>query len=389
MNASFLDDQFIHFREIRRKFHQNPELSLRESWTAGFIAERLRDHGIATHANIGGNGVVGVIEGASPGPTVALRADMDALEIVETTGLPYASKNPGKMHACGHDGHMTILLAAGAELAQNRDFNGTVHLIFQPAEEMGGGAQSMIDDGLFARFPCQRMFGLHNWPDLPEGELAVHDGPVMAGACDFTVMFDTTGGHAGMPHLTGDPVLAGGYFVTGLQQAVARAVDPNQAAVATVAGFQGGSTFNVIPDQTKLTGTLRAFSDETIELLRLRLEAIAYSAGSQASCNVKVTYEDFMMPPVVNSRTERDIFRLAGAEVGFKFAQAPILPTMAGDDFGSFLKHVPGAYAWLGNGNSQGRNARLHQPGYDFNDAIIIPGARLLAKAARLSIAQQ
>lgn len=384
---SFLEGEFPRLKAIRRELHSNPELSLDESWTAKFVADRLREYGVTTFEHVGGNGVVGVIEGIGPGPAVALRADMDALEIAEATGVSYASRNPGCMHACGHDGHMAILIGAGANLARRRDFRGTVHLFFQPAEEKFGGAQMMIDDGLLERFPTRQIFGLHNWPDLPEGDLAVHDGPVMAGARDFNISFHAAGGHAGMLHVTGDPVLAGRYFVTSLQQAVTRAINPYDSAVATVAGFQGGNTHNIIPDVSRLSGTLRAFNDETLGLLRERLEIIAAAAAEVASCSVEITYEDFVMPPVANTTVERNLMREAAAQIGILKCNGHMLPSMAGDDFGVFLKHLPGAYAWIGNGMGSGSDTRLHQPRYDFNDNIIVNAARLLSKTALLALA--
>ncbi|EYR83907.1 amidohydrolase [Shinella sp. 838] len=370
----------------RHTLHAHPELSLEEVWTAGFIRDRLEALGIAVHEKIGGNGLVGVIEGAAPGPAVALRADMDALAISETTGLSYTSKNPGKMHACGHDGHVAILIGTATLLARARDFAGTVYLVFQPAEERFGGARLMIEDGLLERFPFERIFGLHNWPDMPAGEVLLHDGPVMAGTSEFDITFRAEGAHAAMPHLSGDPLLAGGHFLTGLQQAVARAVDPYEAAVATVGSFHGGHTQNIIPQSADLKGTLRAFRMETLTLLRERTRAIAASAAATASCAVDLTFDDPMCPPVANTPAERDLMRAVVHEAGLAAYRGDPRPTMAGDDFGFFLLHRPGAYAWIGNGPAV-FDGRLHQPAYDFNDAIIAPGATLLAGTAIAALA--
>ncbi len=312
---------------------------------------------------------------------------MDALAIHEQTDAPYGSAIPGRMHACGHDGHVAILIGAGLMLARSRDFRGTVHLLFQPAEERWGGAQFMIKDGLLDRFPFTRIFGLHNWPGMPVGQVLVHDGPVMAGSSEFELSFFADGGHAAMPHLTGDPLLAGGHFITGLQQAVGRAVDPYDAAVATVGSFRGGEAQNIIPRSSELKGTLRAFRMATLDLLRERTRSIAAAAAAIASCTFEITFEEPMCPPVVNTPGERDIMRRAVEAAGLTAFAGDNRPTMAGDDFGIFLQHRPGAYAWIGNGPA-GPAGRLHQPSYDFNDAVIRPGALLLAQTARLALAK-
>ncbi|MBM2712912.1 amidohydrolase [Mesorhizobium caraganae] len=371
----------------RHELHAHPELSLEETWTSAFVKERLLELGVTVHDKIGGHGVVGVIKGRRPGPAVALRADMDALQIDERSGPAYASQFPGKMHACGHDGHVAILMGAGMLLARTRDFAGTVYLVFQPAEERLGGARMMIEDGLLDRFPFQRIFGLHNWPGLPVGEVMVHDGPVMAGTSEFDLSFSAEGAHAAMPHLTGDPLLAGGHFLTGLQQAVGRAIDPYEPAVATVGSFQGGHAQNIIPQSAELKGTLRAFRMETLELLRDRTRSIAQSAASIASCGFDLMFDDPPIPPVVNTPAERDLMRQAVKQAGLTASEGAKKPTMAGDDFGLFLQHRPGAYVWIGNGPVM-PDGGLHQPAYDFNDAAVRPGAELLAKTAEIALAK-
>ncbi len=370
---------------MRRELHAHPELSRQEEWTSAFVAERLRAEGIALHERVGGYGLVGVIEGSAPGPAVALRADMDALEITEITGLPYASRNAGCMHACGHDGHMAILIGAGIALARRRDFPGTVHLVFQPAEERYGGAKLMVEAGLFERFPSRQIFGLHNWPGLPAGEVLVHDGPVMAGTSEFYVRFLAEGSHAAMPHLSGDPLLAGGHFMTGLQQAVARAIDPFESAVATVGSFQGGHAQNIIPQEAVLAGTLRAFRMETLTVLRERVLAVAAAAAAMGNCRVDVEFDETLSPPVINTPAERDIMREAIGLAGLTAFGGEGRPSMVGEDFGEFLLHRPGCYAWLGNGPAR-PEGRLHQPAYDFNDEILVPGAALLARAAERAL---
>lgn len=370
---------------IRHALHAHPEIAREEAWTASYVADRLREEGIPFEANIGGHGIVATVEGQGEGPAVALRADMDALEITELSQLPHASKQPGKMHACGHDGHMTILLAAGMHLARTRNFVGTVHLVFQPAEERYGGAREMVAEGLLDRFPVQRFFGLHNWPGLAAGEVVVHDGPVMAGTSEFTATFKGEGAHGAMPHMAGDPILAGGHFMTGIQQAVARAVDPHESAVATVGSFQAGHAQNIIPQEARLTGTLRAYRTETLQLLRARVDSVAAAAAAIAGCRSEVTFDEFLCPPVVNTVAERDIMRQAARTAGLTLAPGDTRPSMAGDDFGDFLVRVPGAYAWIGNGPLQ-PDAGLHQPLYDFNDDIILPAAMLLTRSAELAL---
>lgn len=384
MSASIAAD-FCELVKIRHELHSNPEISLCENWTAAFVTQRLNAMGIPVHTYVGGYGLVGVIDGTSEGPSIALRADMDALEIQEQNQFAYASRRSGVMHACGHDGHMTILLGAAAHLSRTRRFRGTIYLVFQPAEEGHGGAQLMVDGGLFNRFPAQRIFGLHNWPDLTAGDVVVHDGPVMAGADEFVITFMASGGHAAMPHLTGDPLLAGSQFVTGIQQAVARATDPLDAAVVTVASFKCEAAQNIISDRATLSGTFRGQTRQTIALLRSRIEAVAASAAAMAGASVDIAFATEPSPPVVNSPAEAEIMRQAARRAGL-VSRTGIRPSMAADDFGTFLDHLPGAYAWIGNGPSE-KHGRLHQPNYDFNDEIIMPAVLLMAATAELALA--
>ncbi len=369
---------------VRRHLHQHPELSCEEAMTARYIADRLTELGVPFEGDIGGHGLVATIQGQSDGPGVGLRADMDALAISERTGLEYASRHSGKMHACGHDGHVTILLGAAMILMRHRDFAGQVHLIFQPAEERFGGARMMLDDGLLTRFPMRQIFGLHNWPGVPLGAVMVHDGPAMAGTSEFTLRFSAAGGHASTPHLTGDPLLAGGHFMTGIQQAVARSVDPLESAVVTVGSFKGGFAQNIIPQEAELTGTLRGFRTATLMHLRDRVKAVARAAADIAGCNWTLTFDAMLCSPVNNAPQERDILRQAAQTAGLTKAE-PLPPTMGGDDFGDLLAHISGAYAFLGNGELM-PEAGLHQPKYDFNDAAIGPGAMLLAQSALIAL---
>lgn len=364
---------------MRHHLHSHPELSCAEEKTSAYVAEQLADIGLPVVTGIGGHGLVASV--GNDGPSVGLRADMDALAIIEMTGLPYASRNPGVMHACGHDGHMAILMGA-AMILQRQAFSGRVHLVFQHAEERYGGARMMLDDGLLSRFPMERIFGLHNWPGVAAGKVAVHDGPVMAGTAEFSLRFQAAGGHASMPHLTGDPLLAGGQFMVGIQQAVARSIDPMEAAVITVGSFQGGHAQNIIPQQAVLTGTLRAFRAPTLAHLRSRVAAVAQASAQMAGCEWTLDFDPNACSPVVNTAAERDTLRRAAGAALI----APPGPVMAGDDFGEFLSVLPGAYAFLGNGELASE-AGLHQPKYDFNDAAIAPGAELLARAALLALA--
>jgi len=365
--------------EMRHHLHRHPELSCAEEQTAAFLAGRLAELGLSVATRVGGHGLVATV--GQDGPAVGLRADMDALAITELTGLPHASQNPGVMHACGHDGHMAILVGA-AMILQRQSFAGRVHLVFQHAEERYGGARMMLDDGLLSRFPMEKIFGLHNWPGLAAGVVTVHDGPVMAGTAEFSLRFQAAGGHASMPHLTGDPLLAGGQFMVGIQQAVARSVDPMEAAVVTVGSFQGGYAQNIIPQEAVLTGTLRAFRAPTLAHLRTRVAAVAEASAQMAGCGWTLDFDPNPCSPVVNTTLERDILRRAA---GVALVPPPS-PVMAGDDFGEFLSVLPGAYAFLGNGELE-PEAGLHQPKYDFNDAAIAPGAELLARAALLALA--
>jgi amidohydrolase len=378
-----IEEDLPRLRALRQTLHAHPELSLEEGWTSAFIAEELSRLGLEVHTGIGGHGVVAVIRGAGEGAAVALRADMDALAIEERNALPYASQMAGKMHACGHDGHMAMLLGAAVHLARTRRFRGTVYLVFQPAEERYGGAQKMIDDGLLQRFPMQQIFGLHNWPGLKAGAFVIHDGPVMAGTGEFEIEFSAAGAHAAMPHITGDPILAGGLFVTGAQQIVARAVDPQNAAVVTIGSFRGGQAQNIIPKSTVLSGTFRAFLPQVLASIEERLEIMVHSAAAMASVEGQIRFDEIATPPVVNAYGARNLARDAATDLFGADAIESLAPSMAGDDFGVFLQHLPGAYAWIGNGAD---SAGLHLPNYDFNDDIIVRGASFLAATAERAL---
>ena len=371
--------------DIRRRLHADPELSRAEERTAAFVAAQLEEAGIAVLRGFGGHGVVGIVEGRAPGLGVALRADMDALEITEENDLPYRSRNSGRMHACGHDGHVAMLLGVAFRLAETRDFAGTVYLLFQPAEERFGGAQLMLDHGLLERFSIDRIFGLHNWPTLPEGRIVVQDGPAMAGSSEFDITFSAKGGHAAMPHMTGDPIYAGGHFMTTIQGAVARHLDPLDPGVVTIGSFQAGYAQNIIPERAVLAGTLRGFRTPVIKALRERVRVVAAASAAIAGTSHEILFDDPMIPPVTNTRAEAAIMRAAAVAVAGEDVLLAEPPTMAGDDFGVFLQHRPGAYAFVGSGPVP-EGSRLHQPRYDFNDAIIPLGVRFLVETAKRAL---
>jgi hippurate hydrolase len=364
----------------RHHIHAHPETAFEEVDTAAFVAEKLESFGLEVHTGIGRTGVVGVLR-CGDGPAVGLRADMDALHVDELTNLPYASRHPGKMHACGHDGHTTMLLAAARYLAENRPARGTVVFIFQPAEENEGGGRAMVEDGLFARFPVDAVFGMHNWPGLAVGRFALKAGPMMA-ACDtLEVTFRGRGGHGAMPHLCTDPMPAAAHFITAAQTIVSRNVEPTQTAVVSVTQVHGGHTWNVIPDEVRLTGTLRAFDDGVRAMLHRRLkelgEGVARSFAIEADVRIQSGY-----PAVMNSADETAFARDVAREVaGTDAVDEEPTPSMGAEDFSFMLKEKPGCYVWIGNGPGEG-GCLLHNARYDFNDDVLGLGASYWVRLA-------
>ncbi|KIG10900.1 M20 aminoacylase family protein [Caballeronia concitans] len=360
--------------EIRHHIHQHPELSYEEAATSRFVAEKLRAWGYEVTRDVGGHGVVASLRNGTGKRTVGVRADMDALPIHEQTGLPYASVHDGKMHACGHDGHTTVLLGAAQQLAKTRNFDGTVHLIFQPAEEAGAdsGAERMIADGLFERFPCDAIFGLHNHPGVATGTFGFRAGPLMA-ACDTVkVRIVGRGGHAARPHLAVDPVVVGSSIVMGLQSIVSRNIDPNEAAVVTVGSFRAGKAANVIPEDAVLEMSVRSFSATVRETLEKRIRALIASQADAYGATVEI---DFIRgyPVLVNSEAETEFARQVAEElVGKENVIAPFPPIAGSEDFAYYLQKVPGCFVRLGNG--EGR-PMLHNARYDFNDDNLAIGA--------------
>lgn len=358
------------FIALRRRLHAAPELGHNEFATGALAADLLRSWGYEVATGVGGTGVVATMRQGGGERRIGLRADMDALPIAEATGLPYASANAGVMHACGHDGHTTILLAAAKSLAERRNFSGTLRLLFQPAEETGGAVQ-MIEDGLFDRFPVDALFGLHNWPGVPAGEFRFIDGPAMASVDLVIITITGRGGHGAMPHEAVDPVVAASSLVMALQSIVARNVDPLETAVITVGMIHGGTMPNVIPDSVELQITVRAFADAVRERIRERIrvlaEAQAASYGATAIVNHPPGFPALHNHPDETAFARQTAIRHFGAErVG------SLAPLLVSEDFAFMLQKQPGSYLFVGNGAS----ADLHSPNYDFNDAIIEPAAQ-------------
>jgi amidohydrolase len=378
-------DKTLHDRltEWRRHIHAHAELTLHERETAAFVQARLTELGIPFTAGIGGHGVVATLSRGQSNRSVGLRADMDALPILETSGVPYASRNPNVMHACGHDGHTTSLLGAAALLAADATWSGTVQLVFQPAEEGGGGAKSMIADGLFERFPMERIFAYHNWPGLEAGTVAVHDGPVMAAGNRLHFTIDGHAGHAALPHLTRDPMVASAHLLLALQSIVSRSVDPLDSAVVTIATMQAGSAANQIPGQAIMRGTMRTLRNAVRDQIEQAIHRIA--EGVARSFDVGIEVEIPRGNPVTeNTPAERELAAEATVAAGLKLRR-DLAPAMTGEDFAWYLQHRPGAFVWIGNGSAEG-GRELHNANYDFNDAILPAAAGCLAGIARQAL---
>ena len=359
---------------IRRGLHQRPELSFQEEQTAALVAARLTEWGYDVSTGVGGHGVVGTLTLGKGSKRVAVRADMDALPIHEETGLPWASTVAGAMHACGHDGHTTMLLGAAKALAGRRSFDGTVHLVFQPAEEAGGesGAQRMIADGLFDRFPCDAIFGIHNHPGCPTGTFLFGAGPFMSASDRVVITLHGRGGHAARPHLSVDPVVMAGSLIMALQTVVSRNIDPTQTAIVTIGTLRAGHVSNVIPESAELGLSVRSFSEEVRAQLRERIIALANAHAAGYGGTAEIMWEEGT-PVVVNSVAETEFARQVAEElVGPDRVIAPFGPVTGSEDFGWYLKHKPGCFLRLGNGEDR---AMLHNARYDFNDENLTVGA--------------
>lgn len=375
---TFIDESIA----LRHDLHRHPELAWDEHRTGGRVAELLGEWGYEVTTGVGETGVVATLRrGAGVnggGKSIGIRADMDALPIEEASGLDFASTTPGRMHACGHDGHTTILLTAARYLAEGGDFSGTLHLIFQPAEEVGQGARRMIDDGLFERFPCDAVFGLHNWPGLPAGKLGFVDGPAMASVDWIGIRVVGKGGHGAAPHETVDPVVAAAHLITALQTIVSRNVAPLDTAVVTVGSIHGGDAANVIPDHVDLKLTVRTFRAEVREALQRRIPELArnIAAGFGATAEVEMRRG---FPSVVNHPAETAFARTVATDLfGSEGLIADMAPRTASEDFAFMLEARPGSFLFVGTGDGE----PLHSPRYRFNDAVIAPAAAFWARLA-------
>jgi amidohydrolase len=366
---------------LRRDIHAHPELCYEEVRTSDIVAAKLTEWGIPIHRGLGKTGVVGIVKAGTSTRAIGLRADMDALPMQEHNTFAHASRHAGKMHACGHDGHVAMLLAAAQHLATDRHFDGTVYLIFQPAEEGGGGAKAMIEDGLFERFPMDAVFGMHNWPGAPVGTFAVSPGPVMASSNEFKIKIVGKGSHAALPHNGLDPVPVACQLVQAFQTIISRNKKPIDAGVLSVTMIHAGEATNVVPDSCELRGTVRTFSLEVLDMIESRMQAMAHSLcqafGMRCEFEFKRNY-----PPTINAAAEAQFAaQVMESVVGADRVHAQE-PTMGAEDFAYMLQAKPGAYCFIGNGEGDHRFAghgggpcMLHNPSYDFNDALIPLGA--------------
>ena len=383
---------------LRRDLHAHPELCFEELRTSDLVAARLAEWGVEAHRGLGRTGVVGVIhgsDGGKSGKAVGLRADMDALPMQESNTFEHASRHAGRMHACGHDGHTAMLLAAVQYLAAHRDsFEGTVYAIFQPAEEGGGGAREMIADGLFTRFPMQAVFGMHNWPGMKAGTMAVGAGPAMASSNEFKIVIRGKGGHAAMPHMVVDPVPVAAQLIMGLQTIVSRNVKPIEAGVVSVTMVHAGEATNVVPDSVELQGTVRTFTLEVLDLIEQRMRAL-----SESICAAHGTRCEFEFvrnyPPTINSAAEAGFAREVMREILGDEGVVPQEPSMGAEDFAYMLLEKPGAYCFIANGDGDhraighgGGPCTLHNPSYDFNDELIPLGATYWVRLAQRWLAR-
>ena len=380
---------------IRRNIHAHPELRFEENLTADLVAEALSSWGIPIVRGMGKTGVVGRLEGAlGPGKMIGLRADMDALPLQEHNTFAHASRHAGKMHACGHDGHTAMLLGAAQYLSNHRDFKGSVIFIFQPAEEGGGGAREMIKDGLFKQFPCDAVFGLHNWPGIPVGDFGVTVGPMMASSNAFQITVKGRGGHAALPHNSADPVIAGVNVAQALQSIITRNKRPVDAAVLSITQFHAGETSNVIPDSAFIGGTVRTFTLEVLDLIETRLREITHGVAGAFDCSAEIEFIR-SYPPLINHQREVDFAVSVITDlVGAGHVDTQIDPTMGAEDFAFMVLEKPGCYVFLGNGDGDHRAVvhgmgpcQLHNPSYDFNDALIPVGVSYWVKLAQRFLA--
>ncbi|RZT41017.1 M20 aminoacylase family protein [Cupriavidus agavae] len=374
-------------RAIRRDIHAHPELCFEEQRTADVVASNLESWGIEVHRGLGTTGLVGVLRSGNGGRTIGLRADMDALPLQEANTFGHRSRHEGKMHACGHDGHTAMLLGAARYLAEHRNFDGTVNFIFQPAEEGGGGAREMIKDGLFERFPCDAVFGMHNWPGMPAGSFGTTAGPLMASSNEFKIVVRGKGAHAAMPNNGCDPVFTGAQIVSALQGIITRNKRPIDTAVISVTQFHGGDATNIVPNEVWLGGTVRTFTVPVLDLIERRMEEVARAVAQAFDCTIDFEFRR-NYPPTINSAAEAEFaVEIASELVGASNVDGNVEPTMGAEDFSFMLQERPGCYLFIGNGEGSHREAghgmgpcMLHNPSYDFNDELLPVGSTFFVK---------
>jgi amidohydrolase len=369
-------------RACRHAIHSHPETAFEEHQTAKLIAKELRKANIEVHEGIGKTGMVAVLRNGE-GPSIGLRADMDALPITEANNFSHRSRVAGKMHACGHDGHSSMLLGAALYLNEHRNWNGTINFIFQPAEESYGGGKVMLEDGLFERFPCDSVFGLHNWPGLPAGTFAINHGPMMAALDTFEITVIGKGAHAAMPELGVDPLVIASQIVLALQTIVSRKISPNASAVVTVTQIHGGDAWNVIPDTAVIRGTVRCFSEKLQSYIEEQIRKVSQATAFMNDGRIEVTYTHGY-PPTINHSRQADIaIRAAQAVAGEARVLSDCVPSMASEDFAFMLKVKQGAYIWMGV-DGEKPSAKLHNPRYDFNDDTLEAGMLYWVRLAEL-----
>ena len=375
-------DSTLHhaMQQWRRDIHQHPEIAYEEYRTSNLVEQQLRALGLEVHTGLGGTGVVGILRGTQTGGKhIALRADMDALPMQESNTFAHASCHHGKMHGCGHDGHTTMLLGAAHALATQPAFAGTVYFIFQPAEEGGAGAQRMIEDGLFTRFPIQEVYGMHNWPGIPAGQFAVHSAAVMASTDSFDITITGKGGHAAMPDTVVDPILVAGHVITAVQSIVARNLRPVDSGVISITRMTGGSAYNVIPETVTLQGTIRTLSESHRQLIKQRLQQLIEHTAQAFAAQAHIQFTPGYPATINHAQNAAICYQVACELVGENSVEWNPPPSMGAEDFAYMLQQCPGAYIWIGNGDAH-TSRPLHNPHYDFNDAILPLGANYWVK---------
>lgn len=373
-------------RQWRHHLHAHPETAFEETATSAFVADKLASFGLEVHTGLAGTGVVGVLRHDATERAIGLRADLDALHIHEKSGVPHASRNAGKMHACGHDGHTTMLLGAARALAQRRNVEGTVYFIFQPAEENEGGGRVMVEEGLFDRFPMQAVYGMHNWPELPLGRMALRAGPLMGAYDIFEIVATGRGAHAAMPHLGRDPMPFAAHVINALQTIVARNLHPIEAGVVSVTQVHGGDTWNVIPQEVVLRGTVRSFLPAVQDLIERRMREIVDGLAATFEMTATLRYER-RYPATINSEVETGhALAAATALLGPANVDTQPTPSMSSEDFAFLLQARPGCYVWLGGGRGAA-TPNLHNPHYDFNDEALAIGAAYWVTLAEAQLA--